>query len=83
MTGWVVCMAGEWLDGMTAKIPRNDAPEEIEVRYDPSAMGISVTSGSTGNALMSWGERLLNMHSKPRLASAATIISGWLCFSEG
>ena len=27
-----VCVAGEWLDGMTAKIPRNDAPEEIEVR---------------------------------------------------
>ena len=28
-----VRLAGEWLDGMTAKVPRNDAPDEIEVHF--------------------------------------------------
>ena len=32
-----VLTAGEWLDGMTAKVPRNDAPEEIEVRIKTCA----------------------------------------------
>jgi len=32
--------AGEWLDGMTAKVPRNDAPEEIEARHDGFAQQV-------------------------------------------
>ena len=39
-------LAGEWLDGMTAKIPRNDAPEEIEARRAGHALHICVKSKS-------------------------------------